>query len=1113
MIAAWPDLKRKLIMMLKSLHLHTGLSSVRLTTLLLLSFFFTLGLSAQQTLIGKVMDANTNEPLIGVNVSVKATAKGTITDIDGSYKLEGVASSDILVISYIGYETIEEEVGSRSSFDFYLNESGINLNEVTVTALGIKRETKALGYAAQEVDGDDISVVKTPNLLDNLTGKLAGVNITQGGSGVGSSSRIVIRGESSLSGDNQPLFVVNGVPISNNNGSNGGSQGNLEADFGNGAAEISPDDIETLTVLRGANATALYGSRAANGVVLITTKSGKNSKGLGVSVSSSTTFERPLRVPEYQNSYGQGAGFNFEFVDGFGSGTNDNIDESWGPALDGRMMVMHHSTNSNGLRAGDFALRPSGYSDQDSYELLPWVPQSSNIEDFFETGISTNNNVSISGATENSDFRISYTNLYSKGILPNTDLKRNGVNVDLGHYLLDKRLRINTNINYINSGSDNRPNNSYGTENVMYLWVWFGRQIPMESLRNYWQPGLEGVQQFNYNYNWHDNPYFTMFENTNSFNKDRVLGNINATYNITDALSLMVRTGTDVSNDLRQNRRAWSTQRFPKGQYREDKIFFQERNTDFLLSYNNYVSDKVSLIVSAGGNQMTQTNRFNQVAANELAVPGIYSFNNSNIPLLQNTFNSKRRINSLYASASIGINNAVYLDITGRNDWASTLPEANNSYFYPAASLSLVASELFTLPSAFSFAKLRVGYGQVGNDTDPYSLQPYFQFLSTPYGTQLLGTEGNVLPNPNLRPELLTTFEVGTDLRFFNNRLGLDITYYQNTATDQIISIPVSQTSGFGSKFINAGEIESKGIEALINIVPVRTRDFEWSANINFTRARSTVVSLTDDLKTYEISNNYLSVQAREGGRMGDVYGTGFVLVDPSTNQTVTVDDVEDIEDDWGHLYQDGFPVRDPNLRKLGNYNPDFTVGIGNRFTYKNVSLGVLFDWRQGGVVLSRTLLIGGTSGLIAETAEYDRENHTYIGGQTTVSGVSTLNRDGYRLDADGNYVQNDVAVSARDFYWSHFNRGNEEVGIYDASFVKLRELSLGYTFGEKFASKLGAQRLSLSIIGRNLLLFTENPHFDPETFSYSGNTIVPGVEDMATPSTRSVGFHLGVTF
>lgn len=1070
---------------------------------------------AQVSVSGTVKDAGDNNPIVGANVIVKGSTRGTNTDPQGYFTVQNLSQKDVLVFSFIGYEPVEIVVGNQTKFDVSLVTDATALDQVTVTALGIKRETRSLGYAAQSVSGDELSQAKDPNLLNNLTGKVAGVNITQGGSGVGSTSRIVIRGETFLSGDNQPLFVVNGVPINNSAGSNGGGGGNLPTDFGNGAADINPEDIESITVLRGANATALYGSRAGNGVILITTKTGANSKGLGVSVSSNTTFENALRIPQYQNSYGQGAGGRFAFVDGSGAGTNDNIDESWGPALDGRLMVQHNSTNPDGIRAGDFTARVSGFGDQNTFQQLPFSPQPDNIKDFFETGITTNNSISIDGGDAKSNFRLSYNNLYSKGILPNTDLKRNGLNLNVGHNMLNNRLHLNTNINYIKSGSKNRPNNSYGTENIMYLWVWFGRHITMSSLENYWQPNLEGIQQFNYNYNWHDNPYFTMFENTNAFNKDRLLGNVNVSYDITKNLSFMVRTGLDVFNDLRTIKRAWSTQRFPKGQYREDKLFFQERNTDFLLSYDNKSNGDFSIMASMGGNQMIQENRSGQLIANELAVPGIYSFNNSNIPLLQNSFNSKRAINSLYASTSLGYKGMFYVDLSGRNDWASTLPKENNSYFYPAASLSVIANEIFDLPRAFSFAKFRLGYGEVGNDTNPYALESYFQFLSSPYGSQLLGTESNQLPNSSLRPERLKTFEIGADIRLFKNRIGLDLTYYNNNASDQIIQIPVSQTSGYASKFINAGKINSQGIEALVNITPVKTNNFTWDMNINYTRARSKVIELTEGIDNYSLSSNYIQVLAKVGGRMGDVYGTGFVLVDPETQQTVTVEDVSEIQDNWGHLYNanNGQPIRDPNLRRLGNYNPDFNIGFNNSFSYKSFDLNFLFDWRQGGVINSRTLLIGGTSGMMAETAEYDRENGTFIGGVTKVSNVPSLNRQGFIQGPDGSFIPNNVEMSARDFYWSHFNRGNEEVGMYDASFVKLRQLSFGYNFNKGLAKALGAQNVRLSVVGRNLLLFTQNPHFDPEVFSFSGSTMVPGVEDMATPSSRSYGFNLNITF
>ncbi len=1090
-----------------------------MVTLLALCFITSQAWS-QLTVTGKVTDAGTSEPLIGVNILVKGTSQGTVTDIDGAYELELKEGTETLVFSFIGYANQEIAVNGQSTLDIALSE-GLALSEAVVTALGIKRDEKSLGYAVQKLDGDEFTEAKEPNFVNALSGKVAGVNITNGGSGVGSSSRIVIRGESSLSGNNQPLFVVNGIPINNSIGGNNRAEGNLETDYGNGAGEINADDIESISVLKGANATALYGSRAANGVILITTKSGAATKGIGVSFNSTTTIENPLRIPEYQNRYGQGSNFQFDFVNGFGGGTADGVDESWGPAFSGQSINQHDSPTSSGVRAGDFAARPLNpdgtFADQ--INATPWTAAPTNIEDFFETGVTTSNNIALSGGDANRNFRLSYTNLYSEGILPNTNLKRNTLAFDASQKFLDNKLKVTTNINYVNSGSDNRPNNSYGTENVMYLWVWFGRHIDMNSLRNYWQPGLEGVQQFNYNYNWHDNPYFTMFENTNAFDKDRIYGNVNATYEISPKLNLMVRYGLDLFNDLRVGKRAFSTQRFPQGQYREDRIFFEERNADFLLSYNDKFAGNISFTANVGGNQMNQTNRFNRISANELAIPDVYSLNNSAIPLSNSQFNSERRINSVYAAAQIGFGSSIYLDLAGRNDWSSTLPDGNNSYFYPSASVSVILSELLDM-STGTFLKLRGGWGQVGNDTDPYSLNSFVEFLTNPFGGQLLATESNTLPNANLLPERASTFEIGADLRLFNGRMNLDLTYYNTETKNQILQIPVSQTTGYSQQFINAGAIRSQGVEALLTFSPVRTRDFNWDVNVNFTLNRSKVLSLAEGLQTQQLNGNYLQVLAKVGERMGDVYGTGFVLVDTETNQRVTVDDVEDIKPTYANLYDaSGFPVRDPNLRRLGNYNPDWLAGIYNTLSYKGLSLGFLLDGRVGGVVMSRTLLIGGTSGMMAETAQFDRETGTFIGGVTRVDGVSELDRAGVKevLDGEGNgtgtYVANDTELSARDFYWSHFNRGNEQVGMYDASFLKLREVRLGYTFPKSIVSKIGAQRISLSLVGRNLLLWTENPHFDPEVFSFNRNAIVPGVEDMATPSSRSYGVNLNVTF
>lgn len=1050
--------------------------------------FFMLAVTYAQTdFSGKVLDEN-NDPLPGASIVVKGSSNGVASDFDGNFTIELAVGNEILEVSYIGYITQEFDTSGKTTAEIVLQLDAQNLDEVVVTALGIKKEKKRLGYAVQEVKNENLVTARETNVTNSLAGRAAGVQVTGGGSGVGSTSLITIRGEGSLiPGNNSPLFVVDGIPISNRTISNR-AEGNLETDYGNGAQDINPDDVESISILKGPNATALYGSRGLNGVVLVTTKSGKGSKGLGISFTQNLTFENALRIPKYQNQYGQGAGGEFSFGDGFGAGTNDNIDESWGPPLDGRLIFQHDSPTSSGFRAGDFALRPRNADGTfaDEITATPWVANPDNIENFFETGMTSTTNLSLTGGNEFGNFRMSLTNLDSEGILPNTDYERKTYALS-GSYKLRPWLKVSSSINYVNSGSNNRPNNSYGTENIMYLWVWFGRQINMNSLRDYWQPGLEGRQQFNYNYNWHDNPYFTMNENTNGFNKDRIFGNARVDIDITKNLSLMLRTGIDYFGELRTARRAYSTQRFARGQYREDDIFFKEQNTDFLLSYNKEATEDFTIGASIGGNIREEENRFKRISANSLSIPGIYNFANSAEPLSKTQFNDMRRINSLYAFANISYKNYLFLDVTGRNDWSSTLPADNNSYFYPSVGLSAILSDMFTLPKAVSFFKLRGGWAKVGNDTDPYALRNTFSF-NEPFGNFQRVSASEVLRNEELLPEQANSIEIGADLRLFNNRLGLDVSWYDSTTKNQILTLPVTNTSGFNSRIINAGEIQNTGVEVVLNATPVQTTDFRWDATANFTRARGKVKSLTEGLDTYEMSNNYLSVQAKVGGRMGDVYGTGLVTVDDPNSEF------------FGQVVhnEDGFSLRDPNLKLLGNYNPDFTLGLQNTFTYKGFNLGVLFDWRQGGVIMSRTVLIGGTSGLMDFTAVGREEG---------------IISEGVIQNADGSYRPNDVRLSGRDYYWWRYNRGNEEIGMFDASFLKLREIKIGYNLPKKYLKNTFIQSVNLSLVGRNLALWTENPHFDPETISFNGGTIVPGVEDMALPSSRSYGFNLNVTF
>lgn len=1041
---------------------------------------------AQTQFTGTVLD-ELDTPLPGASVVIQGSSTGVATDFDGNFEIELPQGNEILVISYIGYVSQEFDTSGKSSATITLQPDSQNLDEVVVTALGIKKEKKRLGYAVQEVQNENLVTARETNVTNSLAGRAAGVQITGGSSGVGSTSLITIRGEGSLiPGNNSPLFVVDGIPISNRTVSNR-AEGNLETDFGNGAQDINPDDVESISILKGPNATALYGSRGLNGVVLVTTKSGQGSKGLGISFTQNLTFENALRIPKYQNQYGQGAGGEFAFGDGFGAGTNDNIDESWGPRLDGRLIAQHDSPTSSGFRAGDFALRPRNADGtfSDTIEPTPWVANPNNIEDFFETGMTSTTNLSLTGGNQFGNFRLSLTNLDSEGILPNTDYDRENYALS-GSYNLRPWLKVSSAINYVNSGSTNRPNNSYGTENIMYLWVWFGRQINMNSLRDYWQPGLEGRQQFNYNYNWHDNPYFTMFENTNGFNKNRIFGNARVDIDITKDLSLMLRTGIDYFGELRTSRRAYSTQRFARGQYREDDIFFKEQNTDFLLSYTKKTNEDFSIGASIGGNIREEENRYKRISANSLSIPGIYNFANAAEPLSKTQFNDRRKINSLYAFANISYKDYLFLDVTGRNDWSSTLPSDNNSYFYPSVGVSAIISDIFKFPQA-TFLKLRGGWARVGNDTDPYALRNTFSF-NEPFGNFQRVSASEILRNEELLPEQANSIEIGADFRLFNNRLGLDVTLYDATTKNQILTLPVANTSGFNSRIINAGEIQNTGIEVVLNATPVKTDNFRWDATANFTRARGKVKSLTEGLDTYEMSNNYLSVQAKVGGRMGDVYGTGLVTVDDPNSEF------------FGQVVHndDGFSLRDPNLKLLGNYNPDFTLGLQNTFSYKGFNLGVLFDWRQGGVIMSRTVLIGGTSGLMDFTA---------VGREEGIISEGVIQND------DGSYRPNDVRLSGRDYYWWRYNRGNEEIGMFDASFLKLREVKIGYNIPKKLLGNSFIQSMSLSLVGRNLALWTENPHFDPETISFNGGTIVPGVEDMALPSSRSYGFNLNITF
>jgi TonB-linked SusC/RagA family outer membrane protein len=1053
--------------------------------------------AAQISITGIISDI-AGDPIAFANVTERGTSKGTTTDVNGFYSLT-VANDGILVCSYIGYQTAIIPVRDKVVINVTLEE-GDQLEAVVVTALGVKRNERELGYAVQTLDSKQIQEVKSVNLVDNLQGKIAGITVTPGATGVGSSSKITIRGEASFS-NNNPLFIVDGTPINNNtvfNFSNEAAAGFQEVDFGNGAGEVNQDDIESVSVLKGPAAAALYGTRAANGAIIIETKNGGKNRGMGISYNTSFFVDSAFKLPEFQNEYGQGNSGQFEYVDGLGGGVNDNITYSWGPRLDQGILIPQFDSpvtlpDGSTVRGGDTSLY-SGLP----ITATPFTSNPDNLKNFYNTGYTAINNIAITDGFENGNYRLSFTDLRSESIIPGVDLDRQTVAAKLNFTPNDK-TKIRASVNYVNSASGNRPSNGYGSENVNYsLVAWGPRSLNIDNLRNYWQPGLDGVQQYSFNYTFFDNPYFILQENRNSFGRDRLFGNVSLSRKLTPELTATVRTGMDYSNEKRRFIRNFSTNRFRSGAYAEHDVFYREINTDFLLNYKKQLG-VINFDVSVGGNRLSQSASTTQVQTTSLAQPGIFSLNNAASPIESFGFRSEKRINSLYAFAKAGYKNFLYLEATARNDWSSALATpfsaANTSFFYPSVSTSFILSNVVDLHSAIDFAKIRASYAQVGNDTNPYQTQGTF-ISQTNVNSQPTFSNQDFIPNQNLRPELTSSVELGFDIRFLKKRLHLDFTYYNALTKDQILSLPIGIASGFSQQVVNAGAVRNKGFEVVFNAIPIRTADFDWSASVNFATNQAIVEDLPQEegrltlaySRVYDSQNQTVWHQVEEGGRIGDLYGTGYL-------RNENGDFV---------LTPEGRFIADPELRKLGNYNADFNMGFNNSFTYKKWDASFLLDWRQGGIIVSRTLALGAVGGQLAETS--NRPDGGIVANGVINTGSST----------NPTYVQNTTAVSAESYYRQFYDRNHEENNVYDASYLKLRQFSVGYSFDlNKGALGLfddGAQ-MRVSLIGRNLFAFSKIPHFDPEQLAVQGQGFINGVEDMSYASTRSIGVKAGIQF
>jgi TonB-linked SusC/RagA family outer membrane protein len=1047
-------------------------------------------LAKKATISGTVVDANDNLPLPGVSVHVKGTSISAITDQNGRFHIQVLDQNAVLIFSFLGYTRQEQKVSGKQVIDVRLTAETNKLSEVTVTALGITRETKSIGFSTQKVDGDLIQQSHETNLANTLAGRVAGVQITNSSGGIGASSNIQIRGQNFVSGynyNNSPLFVVDGVPISNNNEQStraftgrqdfnnpNMTSGEGEVDYGNAAGEVNPNDIETITVLKGPNAAALYGSRASNGVVLITTKSGKNSKGLGVTFNSQASFESPLKLPKYQYEYGQGRDGNYSYRDGLGGGTNDNILENWGPPMNGQLVPQFDSPidPATGLRTP-----------------TPFVAQPNQLKDFFVTGKTFTNNLSIANSNDKLNYRLSYTNLEQTGIVENTDLSRNSLSLNAG-YALTPKLRVDVNMNYINTASDNRASSgAKNDDNIMRIFLYMPRNLNVNSLRDYWKPGTSNTVQNTPIYNANgailNNPFFIANENLNGSNRDRVFGNVKVSYDFLPNLKLMLRTGRDFYNDKRTMRHAVSSAQYVNGYYQEDDVYFLETNHDLLLSYNTKFKNDFTLTANGGGNLFTQISKRLGAIAGRLAIPNVYNLTNNATPIVAGNVYQEKKINSLYATAQLGYKSMIFLDLTGRNDWSSALPKQNNSYFYPSASLSVIASDLFKITSPeLTYLKLRGSFSQVRRDLEPYQTAANFQ-VTQGWNGETVATHNNNYPNSDIRPEKVSSYEFGFDSRFFNNRLGLDVTYYKSTTTDLIIPVTLNPSAGYDTKLMNVGKMTNQGLEVMLSGTPVKSNNFTWDVNVNFSLNRNKVISLAEDIGVSRIrqlerwaSLEMRTLNTKGDGSFGSLYGD--YLIRNANGLTHRNGLPQEENGDWGYL---------------GNINPDYIGGITNNFRYKRFSLSALFSIQKGGVVHSRTYIEGIRAGSLAESLPNRGPN-----------GNGNMVGTGVNIDT-GN--PNTTEVTARNYWRAYYD--NDAIATFDASYVKLRELKVSYALPSSLLKKISVKSGSISFIGRNLFLWSDVPNIDPEVSTYDGK--FQGVEAMSLPSLKSMGVALNLNF
>jgi TonB-linked SusC/RagA family outer membrane protein len=1034
---------------------------------------------------GTVTVMDTQQPLAGATVTVKGTVIATVTDNNGHFSFFVPVDAETLVFTFLGYRTEEAPVSDQ--VDVMMSIAPVGLEGIVVTALGVRREKASLGYSVQDVSGEQLAEVPDLNIVNALQGDVAGLQITNSGP-VGGSSRIVIRGANSITGQNQPIFVVDGIVLDNSSPGlspyGGGFSG---LDYGNAIQDLDPQNIENVSVLKGPNAAALYGSRAANGAIVITTKSGQGAPAgrLGVTVTISGTAESTLRLPDYQNEYGQGYDGVFEWVDGSGGGTYDYYDESWGPRLDGQAI------------------------DQFTGAGMPWEAHPDNISSFFRTGGTLNTNVAVSNAGERHHVRLSLSDTRLAGVSPGMTIKRTGLAVKGGVGITD-RLSADASLNYISNMGRNRMGTGYDENNPMQSFIWFGRQIDMEALRHYRCTGDEPTPcivggQYNWNYNYHNNPFWEMYVNGNGDERDRLFFNASATYQLTDWLTAMGKVGRDWYRFHQKEvvaPHSLDDQGF--GSFAERTQYRAETNWDFVLTGRQQLSSDFGLDVTLGANLRTNKYESSGVSVARLTAPGVYSIDNAAVTPNPNDYMSEREIRGLYGAASLNYKGWFNFDVTGRNDWSSTLPKGENSYFYPSVSASFLFSEAMDIRSGlFSSGKLRASWTRVGNDAGPYQLVTTYG-SSTPWGGTPMFSVPNQLANASLKPEKTTAWELGTDLGFFDERMGFVLTYYNSKTRNQIMGVQISRATGYTSRVLNAGEVANKGVELLLRANPLRSSDgLNWDLTINWSKNSSEVTELYPGIETLVLGSQWsVNVEARAGEPYGALYGNPVLRC--GVTEDSQYDAICEGNDGLPILNESGNRQQDPVRRVLGNYNPDWIGGIQNRFSWGAWDLSFLFQGQYGGDIFSVTDMFGKyagvlTSSLVGRETDWDDPGvlvHGVFGPGTTYEGqINTEDGPNVRMLAEN--------------YWED-SYGKHSESILDATYVKLRELRIGYELPARWVSWIGFNGGNFSLIGRNLFLWSKCDNIDPET-AFDASNGQQGLEFGQHPSTRSYGFSLSL--